>query len=165
MEAIALRVETSHRPWVGGQPSPLGWRPAIALRLEAIHRYQGAGHPSLIGWRPTLLGWRPSLIGWRSSLIGWRPWPRRFCGTWRLHPCKKTCVEFVAGTALCEPRCADCVAGAVLCEPPRADFVAGTALCEPPCFSGTTVPRRSQVMVGSWLGHARRFRGRHRLCL
>ena len=87
------------------------------------------------------------------------------------------CADFVAGAALCEPPCADFVAGSALCAPPCADFVAGarqnglwrdsagTKCC---IFQwnrwlqswqvkvcGTTVARRSRVMLGSCSDHAR----------
>ena len=88
--------------------------------------------------------------------------------------CEPPCADFVAGAALCEPPCADFVAGAALCEPPCADFLAGaiqnalwrdserTKCC---IFQwnrwlrswqvkvcGTTVARRSRVILGSFSG-------------
>ena len=87
------------------------------------------------------------------------------------------CADFVAGTTLCEPPCADFVAGAALGEPPCADFVAGaiqnalwreserTKCCNfqrnrwlrswQVKVCGTTVVRRSRVMLGSCSDHAR----------
>ena len=86
--------------------------------------------------------------------------------------CEPPCADFVAGAALCEPPRADFVAGTALCAPPCADFVAGaiqnalrrdserTKCC---IFQwnrwlrswqvkvcGTTVARRSRVMLGSF---------------
>ena len=88
--------------------------------------------------------------------------------------CEPPCADVVAGAALCEPPCADFVAGAALREPPRADFLAcaiqnalwrdseGTKCC---IFQwnrwlrswqvkvcGTTVARRSRVILGSCSG-------------
>ena len=88
--------------------------------------------------------------------------------------CEPPCADFVAGAALCEPPCADFVAGTALFAPPRADFVAGaiqnalwrdserTKCC---IFQwnrwlrswqvkvcGTTVARRSRVILGSFSG-------------
>ena len=85
--------------------------------------------------------------------------------------CEPPCADVVVGAALCEPPCADFVAGTALCAPPCADFVAGarqnglwrdsegTKCC---IFQwnrwlrswqvkvcGTTVARRSRVMLGS----------------
>ena len=91
--------------------------------------------------------------------------------------CEPPCADVVVGAALCEPPCADFVAGAALCAPPCADFVAGaiqnalrrdserTKCC---IFQwnrwlrswqvkvcGTTVARRSRVMLGSCSDHSR----------
>ena len=91
--------------------------------------------------------------------------------------CEPPCADFVAGAALCEPPRADFVAGTALCAPPCADFVAGaiqnalrrdsegTKCC---IFQwnrwlrswqvkvcGTTVARRSRVMLGSCSDPAR----------
>ena len=88
--------------------------------------------------------------------------------------CEPPCADFVAGAALCVPPCADFLAGTALWEPPCADFVAGaiqnalrrdserTKCC---IFQwnrwlrswqvkvcGTTVARRSRVMLGSFSG-------------
>ena len=88
--------------------------------------------------------------------------------------CEPPCADFVAGAALCVPPCADFLAGTALWEPPCVDFVAGAiqnALrrdSERCIFQwnrwlrswqvkvcGTTVARRSRVILGSFSDHGR----------
>ena len=91
--------------------------------------------------------------------------------------CEPPRADFVAGAALCVPPCADFLAGTALWEPPCADFVAGAiqnasrrdserTKCRIFQWNrwlrswqvkvcGTTVARRSRVMLGSFSDHPR----------
>ena len=91
--------------------------------------------------------------------------------------CEPPCADVVAGAALCEPPRADFVAGTALCASPCADFVAGAiqnalrrdsertkcCICQwnrwlrswQVKVCGTTVARRSRVMLGSCSDHSR----------